>query len=52
MYQFILNLWIMKKVDATYVQSKVPSRIMQAECDMILATTQDPSIFDTIKVPK
>lgn len=40
MYQFILNLWIMRKVDATYVQSKVPTRITQEEADMILATPQ------------
>jgi len=40
MYQFILNLWIMYKVDETYVQSKVPLRITQEECDMILATPQ------------
>lgn len=42
MYQFILNMWIMEKVDAAYVQSKVPLRITQTECDMILATPQDP----------
>lgn len=40
MYQFILNMWIMRKIDAAYVQSKVPTRITQAEADMILATPQ------------
>lgn len=40
MYQFILNMWIMKRCDEIYVQSKVPTRITQVECDMILATPQ------------
>ena len=39
-YNFILNMWVMRKVDEVYVQSKVPSRITQLECDMILATPQ------------
>lgn len=40
MYAFLLNMWIMRKVDATYIQSKVPTRITQTEADMILATPQ------------
>lgn len=40
MYNFILNMWIMRKCDAEYVQSKVPTRITQVECNMILATPQ------------
>jgi len=40
MYNFILNMWIMRKVDEVYVQSKVPLRITQIECDMILTTPQ------------
>jgi len=39
-YAFILNLWIMRKVDEVYLQSKVPARITQLECDMILTTPQ------------
>jgi hypothetical protein len=39
-YAFILNMWIMRKVDEVYVQSKVPTRITQTECDMILLTPQ------------
>ena len=50
MYQFILNLWIMYKVDAIYVQSKVPLRITQAECDMILATPQGTMTAKAITV--
>lgn len=40
MYAFILNMWIMRKVDTAYIQSKVPTRLTQAEADMILATPQ------------
>ena len=40
MYQFILNMWIMRRVSAEKVQSYVPLYITQAECDMILATPQ------------
>jgi len=39
-YNFILNMWIMRRCDEAYVQSKVPSRISQVECDMILLTPQ------------
>lgn len=40
-YQFYLNMWIMKKVDATYLQSKVTAgRITQDEYNTIVATPQ------------
>ena len=39
-YAFLLNMWIMRKVDEAFLQSKVPSRITQIECDMILVTPQ------------
>ena len=41
MYQFILNMWIVGKIDAAKVQSYVTKGyITQAEADMILATPQ------------
>jgi len=40
MYTFILNMWVMKKIDAVKVQSYVPKYIPQAEADAILATPQ------------
>jgi len=40
MYGFILNMWIMRRVDQAKVQSYVPKYITQPECDMILATPQ------------
>lgn len=41
MYQFILNCWIMRKIDEAKVQSYVTKGyITQAEADMILATPQ------------
>ena len=40
MYQFLLNMWIMRKVDEKYLQSKVPNRISQEEYEMIIATPQ------------
>jgi hypothetical protein len=40
MYNFILNMWIMRRIDATKVQSYVPTFITQIQCDMILATPQ------------
>jgi hypothetical protein len=42
MYGFILNMWIMRKLTAQKVQSYVPFYITQEECDMILATPQNP----------
>lgn len=41
MYSFILNMWIMKKVNETKVQSYVvKGYITQLEADVILATPQ------------
>lgn len=41
MYDFILNMWIMQRIDAAKVQSYVTKGyITQAEADMILATPQ------------
>jgi hypothetical protein len=41
MYQFIANMWVMKRIDSAKVQSYVTKAyISQAEADMILATPQ------------
>lgn len=40
MYGFILNMWIMKKINEAKVRSYVPFFISQTEADMILATPQ------------
>lgn len=40
MYAFILNMWIMRRIDEAKVQSYVPRFITQDEADMILATPQ------------
>ena len=40
MYGFILNMWIMRKINEAKVQSYVPFYITQAEANMILATPQ------------
>ena len=40
MYNFILSMWFMKKVNADKVNSYVPFFITQAEADAILATPQ------------
>jgi len=40
MYNYILGQWIMRAVTAEWVQSKVPVRITQVQCDVILATPQ------------
>jgi hypothetical protein len=40
MYNFILNMWVMRRIDAQKVQSYVPKYISQNEADMILATPQ------------
>ena len=43
MYAFLLNMWIMKKVDEAYLQAQVTKgRITQQEYDMIVATPQLP----------
>lgn len=41
MYGFILNMWVMKRIDQEKVQSYVSKGyITQVEADMILATPQ------------
>jgi hypothetical protein len=39
-YNFYLNMWIMHKIAAEQLQTKVPRYLTQEECDMILATPQ------------
>lgn len=40
-YPFVLNMWIMKKVDETFVRGQVTlKRLTSDEADMILATPQ------------
>ena len=40
MYQFILNQWILGKIDAEKVQSYVPKWITQEQAETILLTPQ------------
>ena len=41
MYNFLLNMWIMKKVDEVYLQKRVAKgQITQNEYEMIIATPQ------------
>ncbi|WP_275900627.1 hypothetical protein [Paenibacillus periandrae] len=41
MYEFVLNMWIMKRIDEAKVRSYVTKGfITQAEADMIIATPQ------------
>jgi hypothetical protein len=42
MYNFILNQWIMRKIDVEKVQSYVPKWIKQEQADTIIATPQIP----------
>lgn len=40
-YTFLLNMWIMKKIDENYLQGQVDKkRITVEEMDMIIATPQ------------
>lgn len=41
MYGFILNMYVMGKINAEKVQSYSPKFITQEEADMILATPQN-----------
>lgn len=42
MYQFILNQWIMGRVDENFVEMQYQrGRLTEQERDMILATSQD-----------
>lgn len=50
MYPFILNMWIMQKIDAEKVQSYEPKFITQEEVDMILATPQGDK-YDVQSIP-
>lgn len=41
MYQFLLNMWIMRRIDEEYLQGQViKGRITEEEYDMIVATPQ------------
>jgi hypothetical protein len=41
MYQFLLNMWIMGRIDELFLQQQVTKgRITQLEYDMIVATVQ------------
>lgn len=41
MYQFLFNMWVMRKVNDSYLQEQVTKgRITQAEYEMIVATPQ------------
>ena len=40
MYNFILNMWVMRRIDQQKVLSYVPTFITQEEANMILATPQ------------
>jgi hypothetical protein len=41
MYTFLLNMWILRKIDEDYIKDKVAKgKITQIECDMIIATPQ------------
>ena len=40
MFKFIFNLWVMRKVDAVWVQEQVLRWISQEQADTILAAPQ------------
>lgn len=41
MYQFLLNMWLMNRIDSNFLQFQVDrGRISKLEMDMILATPQ------------
>lgn len=41
MYGFLLNMWVMRKIDETYLQGQVDrGRITEQEKGMIVATPQ------------
>jgi len=43
MYQFLIYMWIMKRIDEAFLQTQVAKgRITQQEYDMITATPQIP----------
>ena len=49
-YPFLLNMWIMKKIDAEYLSKMVIlGRITQEESDMIQATPQTGTLSTPIE---
>lgn len=41
MYKFLLNMWIMRRIDEEYLQKRVAKgQITQSEYDLIVATPQ------------
>jgi hypothetical protein len=48
MYGFILNMWVMNKINEAKVQSYVPKYITQAEADAILATPQTGTLSQQV----
>ncbi len=40
MYSFVLNMWLMKRINSIKVRSYVPIYINKKEADMILDTPQ------------
>lgn len=41
MYKFLLNMWVMKRIDETYLQARVTKgQITQQEYEMIVSTQQ------------
>ena len=40
MYGFLLNMWIMQKIDEAKLETYVPKFLTRHEADMILATPQ------------
>jgi len=40
MYGFILNMWVMGRINESKVRSYVPKYITEDECNMILVTPQ------------
>jgi hypothetical protein len=41
-YNFYLNMWIMRRITAEQLQTKVPKYLTQTEYEMIIATPQIP----------
>lgn len=41
-YNFILNMWVMNRIDETFINGQVGlNRLTQEEADMIMATPQN-----------
>lgn len=41
MYKFLLNMWVIKRIDETYLQARVTKgQITQQEYEMIVSTQQ------------